>query len=140
MSEENYPEKSTMKNRVKIFIRTVFRYLYFRMVRLFDIVLNIHKPFSPLESINTILFVEVQDIGDTIIATPCIRQIRKRFPNATIHMLVQNKSLDMVRYNPNLRSSVWSGSYYFLRSTFSCLHGISKKRLRLGYQLKPERA
>ncbi|MDL1967661.1 MAG: glycosyltransferase family 9 protein [Deltaproteobacteria bacterium] len=50
----------------------------------------------------TILLVEVQDIGDTIIASPCIRQIRKRFPNAVIHMMVQAKSLDMVKYNPNL--------------------------------------
>ena len=91
-----------MKNGIKNFIRTLFRYLYFRMVRLFDLVLNSHKPPFPLENTNTILFVEVQDIGDTIIASPCIRQIRKRFPNATIHMLVQNKSIDMVKYNPNL--------------------------------------
>ena len=91
-----------MKNKIKIFARTLLRYLYFRMVRLFDLVLNSHKPPFPLKDIRTILLVEVQDIGDTIIASPCIRQIRKLFPKAALHMLVQNKSLDMVRYNPNL--------------------------------------
>ena len=91
-----------MRNKIRNFTRTLFRYLYFRMVRLFDLVLNSNKPPFPLENVNTILFVEVQDIGDTIIASPCIRQIRKRFLNATLHMLVQSKSLDMVRYNPNL--------------------------------------
>jgi len=91
-----------MKNRVGLFIRTLFRYLYFRIVRLCDIVLNAQKPLFPLKNIRTILLVEVQDIGDTIIASPCIRQIRRRFPDSVIHMLVQSKSFDMVKYNPNL--------------------------------------
>ena len=91
-----------MTDKNKEFLRTLFRYLYFRMVRLFDNILNSHKPQFPLENIHTILLVEVQDIGDTIIASPCIRQIRKRFTEATIHMLVQTKSLDMVQYNPNI--------------------------------------
>jgi len=77
-------------------------YLHFRMVKLYDKVLNSDKTTFPLEQIRTILLIEVQDIGDTIIASPCIRQIRKRFSRAVLHMLVQNKSVDMVRSNPNL--------------------------------------
>ncbi len=91
-----------MASKIKNFVRTLFRYIYFRMIRFFDILLNLNKKDFLLENINTILLVEVQDIGDTIIASPCIRQIRKRFPDASIHMLVQTKSIDMVRYNPNI--------------------------------------
>ena len=91
-----------MKDSLKIFLRTFFRYLYFCMVRFFDIILNSRKKIFSLKDIQTILLVEVQDIGDTIIASPCIRQIRKRFPKASIDMLVQKKSIDMVKYNPNI--------------------------------------
>ncbi|MCK5687565.1 glycosyltransferase family 9 protein [bacterium] len=72
------------------------------MLRFVDIILNAQKTDFLLKNIRTILLVEVQDIGDTIIASPCIRQIRKRFPEASIDMLVQTKSIDMVRYNPNI--------------------------------------
>lgn len=91
-----------MQTRIRNILRTFFRYLYFRVVKFIDIILNSNKPHFPLNQVQTILLVEVQDIGDTIIASPCIRQIRKRFPNAVIHMLVQTKSLDMVKYNPNI--------------------------------------
>lgn len=91
-----------MEDKLKNFLRTLFRYLYFRMVRFFDLLLNSGKDEFPVEQVRSILLVEVQDIGDTIIASPCIRQIRKRFPKAVIHMLVQKKSIDMVRYNPNI--------------------------------------
>ncbi|SLM30390.1 hypothetical protein MTBBW1_2200044 [Desulfamplus magnetovallimortis] len=93
-----------MRSQISLFARTLFRYLYFRMVRFLDLVFNSGKKDFPLEKIHTILLVEVQDIGDTIIASPAIRQIRKRFPRAIIDMLVQNKSIDMVRFNPNLDS------------------------------------
>jgi ADP-heptose:LPS heptosyltransferase len=91
-----------MKDKFKNFVRTLFRYLYFRLVRLLDLLLNSYKPPYPLNDIRTLLLVEVQDIGDTVIASPCIRQIRRCFPEALLHMLVQNKSLDMVQYNPSL--------------------------------------
>ena len=91
-----------MQTKVKNFLRTIFRYLYFLVVRFLDIILNSNKNKFPLDQVRTIMLVEVQDIGDTIIASPCIRQIRKRFPNAVIHMMVQTKSIDMVKYNPNI--------------------------------------
>ena len=91
-----------MKEKIKDFLRTLFRYLYFRMIRVFDIILNSHKPDFPLEKVKTILLVEVQDMGDTIIASPCMRQIRKLFPDAVIHVIVQKKSLELVRHNPNI--------------------------------------
>jgi heptosyltransferase II len=126
-----------MKNGVKNFIRTFFRYLYFRMVRVFDLVLNSHKPPFPLEATHSILFVEVQDIGDTIIASPCIRQIRKRFPNATIHMLVQNKSIDMVKYNPNLDSAFGVSHITSYIQLFRVAREYRKKHYDLVISLSP---
>jgi ADP-heptose:LPS heptosyltransferase len=105
------------------------------MVRLFDIALNFHKPLFSLDKINTILLVEVQDIGDTIIATPCIRQVRKRFPKATIHMLVQNRSLDMVRYNPNLAQAFGVGSMTTPYPSYPQLFRVAKEIRKRHYDL-----
>lgn len=126
-----------MKNKLKNVIRTLFRYLYFKMVRLFDIVLNSRKPPFPIENVRTILLIEGQDIGDTIIASPCVRQIRKRFPKATLHMLVQNKSLDMVRYNPNLDQAFGVDNITSYVQLFRVSREYRKKHYDLVISLSP---
>jgi ADP-heptose:LPS heptosyltransferase len=81
------------------------------------------------------LLVEVQDIGDTIIASPCIRQVRKRFPKATLHMLVQNKSLDMVQYNPNLDKAFGVGSPTTPYPSYLQLFRVSREIRKRHYDL-----
>lgn len=127
-----------MKNsKVKLFIRTFFRYLYFRMVRLLDIIFNSCKTPFPIENIRTIILIEVQDIGDTIFASPCIRQIRKRFPDATIHMLVQTKSLDMVQYNPSLNEVFGVINITSYPQLFRVATAYRRKRYDLVISLSP---
>jgi ADP-heptose:LPS heptosyltransferase len=126
-----------MKDKIKILVRTLFRFLYFKIVRLIDIALNSRKPPFPLENVGTILLVEVQDIGDTIIASPCIRQIRKRFPTAEVHMLVQDKSLDVVQHNPNLDKVFGVANISSYRRLFQVSKEYRKRNYDLVISLSP---
>ncbi len=126
-----------MNYKIKDFLRTLFRYLYFRMVRVCDIVFNFRKPLFSPDDVSAILLVEVQDIGDTIIASPCIRQIRKRFPHAEINMLVQAKSMDMVRYNPNIDNVFGVTNITSYPKLFRTAMEYRRKRFDLVISLSP---
>jgi ADP-heptose:LPS heptosyltransferase len=126
-----------MKTNFRNLYRTPLRYLYFRLVQVLDILLNSDKPLFPLEKVSTILLVEVQDIGDTIVASPCIRQVRKRFPKAAIYMLVQNKSIDMVQYNPNLDQVIGVRRITSYPQLIRVCHTVRKKQYDLVISLSP---
>jgi heptosyltransferase-2 len=49
-----------------------------------------------------ILIIRLSSIGDILLSTPFIRQVRKAFPNATIYYVVKKEYQDLLMYNPNL--------------------------------------
>lgn len=49
-----------------------------------------------------ILVVRAGAIGDTLMATPLIRALRRRFPDAYLGMISSRTAFDTLRYNPHL--------------------------------------
>lgn len=47
-----------------------------------------------------ILVYRLSSIGDIVLTTPVVRNIRKKYPDATIHFLTRKKYADILRYNP----------------------------------------
>lgn len=54
------------------------------------------------QNINKILVIRIDQIGDLILSTPAIRAIRRIFPDATIDVLVQEYTKDILINNPNV--------------------------------------
>lgn len=54
------------------------------------------------ETLEKILLIRMSSIGDIILASPLIRQLRQKFPAAQIHFLIRSEYADLVRYNPHL--------------------------------------
>ncbi len=51
-----------------------------------------------------ILIIRMSSIGDILLSTAFIRQVRIQFPNAKIDFLIKKEFYDLVRYNPHLNN------------------------------------
>ena len=49
-----------------------------------------------------ILILRLSSIGDILLSSPFIRQVRKAYPDAKIDFVVKKQFYDLVKYNPNL--------------------------------------
>jgi len=49
-----------------------------------------------------ILIVQMRQVGDVVLATPAIRLLRRKFPEASIAFLVEEHCAPIVRHNPHL--------------------------------------
>ncbi len=49
-----------------------------------------------------ILIIRLSSIGDVLLSSPFIRQVRIQFPSARIDFLIKKEFYDLVRYNPHL--------------------------------------
>ncbi len=58
--------------------------------------------FSP----RRILVCQLRQIGDVLLATPAIRLLKARFPEAEIHVLTEKKCLPVLENNPDLHT-IW---------------------------------
>ncbi len=48
------------------------------------------------------LIIRLSSIGDVILTSPLVRQLRERFPAAQIDFLIRREYAELVRYNPHL--------------------------------------
>ncbi|MBM3211967.1 glycosyltransferase family 9 protein, partial [Candidatus Poribacteria bacterium] len=53
-----------------------------------------------------ILLIRFGSLGDVVLTTPVIRELRKKFPNAYISMLVGDRFADIVSANPHLNDVI----------------------------------
>ena len=49
-----------------------------------------------------ILIIRLSSIGDILLATPFIRQVRQKFPNAKIDFLIRLEFESLLLKNPNI--------------------------------------
>jgi ADP-heptose:LPS heptosyltransferase len=52
--------------------------------------------------IKKILLIRMSSIGDVILTSPLIRQLRKNFPEAQLDYLVRTEYADLIKYNPHV--------------------------------------
>lgn len=73
--------------------------------------------FDP-ESVSNILVVSSTAIGDTLLSTPAIRAVRKRYPKARVVALLNKKNMELFRDNKNIDGAVpYHGGYRRFRAT-----------------------
>ncbi len=54
----------------------------------------------PMNNINKILIIKLDEIGDTILVSPFIRELRKNFPAAVITIIVKPKNYGLLEFCP----------------------------------------
>ena len=94
-----------------------------------------------------ILIIRLSSIGDILLSTPFVRQVRQAFPNAVIDFILKSTYQDLLRANPNIdslivldteqgirglnriRQGIKSGKYTYI---FDLHNNIRSKYLRRG--------
>lgn len=107
-----------MRKYIKVLLRLLFLTQLARGIRkvsyalfdlivgsVFDLFLAITKGRQFLNregKIKKILVIRLDRIGDVVLSTPVIRALRQNFPQAIIHFLVKEYTLDIVAGNPHI--------------------------------------
>jgi len=79
----------------------VLLFLLLKIVKFFDGRQMDLKYFAP-EAVKNILVVSSTAIGDTLLSTPAIRSVRKRYPKARIVAHFNIKNMGLFVYNPHI--------------------------------------
>lgn len=83
------------------------------------------KDFSP-GSVKNILVVSSTAIGDTLLSTPAIRAVRKRYPEARLIALFNRENIELFSNNPHIDGAVpYYGGYKRFNSTIKALEKYS---------------
>jgi lipopolysaccharide heptosyltransferase II len=59
-----------------------------------------------MQSISKILIIRFSSMGDIVLASPFVRVLRKKYPQAQIDFLTKEEFSDLVNYDPNLTSVI----------------------------------
>ncbi|MDI6767512.1 MAG: lipopolysaccharide heptosyltransferase II [Bacteroidota bacterium] len=59
-----------------------------------------------MKAFNKILIIRFSSLGDIILASPLIRNVRTTYPNAEIDFLVKSEYADVVKFNPHLSNVI----------------------------------
>jgi heptosyltransferase-2 len=71
-----------------------------------------------------ILIIRFSAIGDIILTSPLVRQLRQRYPDAQIDFLIRKEYAEVMRHNPHLSRLIW------LDTTEKGALKTEKKRIR----------
>ncbi len=83
------------------------------------------KDFSP-DRVKNILVVSSTAIGDTLLSTPAIRAVRKRYPDARLIALFNRENIELFSNNPRIDGAVpYYGGYRRFNSTINALEKYS---------------
>ncbi|MEJ2050249.1 MAG: glycosyltransferase family 9 protein [Calditrichota bacterium] len=78
-----------------------------------------------------ILIIRFSSLGDVLLATPLLGQLRRKFPQAQIDFLVRSDFAEVLRYNPNLSNLI----EFKTSSEFNYLRYIRRRIHREGYDV-----
>jgi ADP-heptose:LPS heptosyltransferase len=66
------------------------------------------RPLHPEpRSVRRILVLQQRQIGDVLLATPGIRMLKERFPQAEIHVFTEERCEPVLRHNPDI-AKIWA--------------------------------
>jgi len=85
--------------------------------------------------IKKILFFKLGAIGDTLMTTPLIRQVRKNFPDAQIDYLIGNSSASVLENNLNINNIITFDEMIFVKKKIIQWHKLISKIKRMNYDL-----
>lgn len=74
-------------------------------------------PEQLLAGVRKILVCQQRQIGDVLLATPAIELLKKRFPDAELHVFTEKKCIPMLAQNPNV-TKIWAIDKKELNSFF----------------------
>lgn len=78
-----------------------------------------------------ILIIKTHAIGDVLMATPAVRELRKAKPEATIHLLTGKWSASVIRNNPHIDEIIeFDDTIFFRKKIFKLISLIVKIRKR----------
>lgn len=96
-------------------------YVYMKLLKAVDTRMNSIEDL-PLTGIRNVLVVSSTAIGDTLLSTPAIRAIRKRYPRAYIVALFNKSNMELFAGNPYIDKVVpYHGGYKCFFSTARAL-------------------
>lgn len=84
-----------------------------------------------MEDYQKILIIRLSSIGDIVLASPLIRLVRQRFPQAKIDMLVSTEFEELVSANPNLTQVILFDRKTGLKGLWRLCKKIRKRRYDL---------
>ncbi|HVK37215.1 MAG TPA: glycosyltransferase family 9 protein [Candidatus Kapabacteria bacterium] len=88
-------------------------------------------PFREQRKVERILIFKLDHLGDLLIATPALRAIRARFPDAEIRIVVGDWNVALLRHNPSIDAVHVYNSARFCRPP-NTTHRFSQLREQLG--------
>jgi heptosyltransferase-2 len=98
---------------------------------------------QPCRSPRAILVILVAGIGDWVMATPAIRSLSRRYPEAAIHLLTSTEAAAIARRNPRLER-VWAFPIRELRrhrkalwTVFKLIRDLRKTRFDIAVNFYP---
>ena len=102
------------------------------------------KPFVILKRfdetrIKKILVIRIDEIGDVILTTPVLRALKKRFPGASLTMLMKDQTKELLLTNPNVDNIIiarsWFKEKFSLRDFFQLINQLKKQKFDLTVEL-----
>ncbi|SKA91487.1 heptosyltransferase-2 [Paucidesulfovibrio gracilis DSM 16080] len=89
-----------------------------------------------MQDFHKILICQQHQIGDVLLATPCVRLLHERFPQAELHFLTEQKCRPMLENNP-LLTKIWTiDKKAGLSGTMGLYSGLLRERFDLAIDLQ----
>ncbi len=82
-------------------------------------------------TIHKILVIRFSSLGDVLLSTPLLHQLREKYPRAQIDFLVRSDYAELLRYNPNISNLIEFNN----RTGFNGLRDIRKRIQWAGYDV-----
>lgn len=103
-------------------------------IRLLKIFFSVKRK-SIIKNPQKILLIKTGAIGDILMTTPLMREIRRLFPSAKIDYLVGNWSKDVLKNNPNINSIISFDEKIMLKKRIFKVLSLIKKIRKQNYDL-----
>jgi len=103
---------------------------YWPFILLFDLIGNVIFFWTKLrgkpETVNKVLFIRLEHIGDMIMATPVFETFKKSNPKCEIHVLCKKLTMPLIKNNPFVDKIMTYDAPWFIRRSPRSNESLSK--------------